>query len=30
MLTNIMVVCMALSIFIIPAMVLKVVLDADK
>lgn len=30
MLINIMVACMALSIFIIPAMALKAVLDADK
>lgn len=30
MLTNMMVVCMALSVFIIPAMLIKVVLDADK
>lgn len=30
MLTNIMVVCIALSIFAIPAMIMKVILDADK
>ena len=30
MLTNIMVVCIALSVFVIPAMAIKAVLDSDK
>lgn len=30
MIANIIVVCMALSVFIIPAMAFKAVLDADK
>ena len=30
MLTNVMVICMALAVFLIPAMALKALLDSDK